>query len=107
MHAPDVETKVRLLLLAPVLEEWVMRAGLQHYLIDQFRQSRCAAKLLPILGSTAIFSILHLAGGWMVVASVFVPGFFLATLYQLTLDWRLCAVTHAVFNGMALTVCMQ
>jgi len=103
----DVTTLLRLLLLAPVLEELIMRAGLQQYLIGQFDAPGIHAKLLPVLLSATAFSVLHVASGWAVVSAVFLPGLLLAMLYQATRDWRLCALTHAVFNGMALGVCMQ
>ncbi len=103
----DMATLLRLLLLAPVLEELVVRAGLQQYLIDRFYEPGKSAKLMPVLLSATAFSSLHLASGWTVVSAVFLPGLLLAMLYQATRDWRLCALTHAVFNGMALGVCMQ
>ena len=107
LWAVDVTTLLRLLLLAPVLEELVVRAGLQQYLIGRFYQSDINAKLTPVLLSATAFSVLHMASGWNVVLAVFLPGLLLAMMYQATRDWRLCALTHAVFNGMALGVCMQ
>ncbi|MES2041052.1 MAG: JDVT-CTERM system glutamic-type intramembrane protease [Pseudomonadota bacterium] len=100
-------TLLRLLLLAPVLEELVVRAGLQQYLTGRFYQSGSYAKLMPVLLSATAFSVLHAASGWAVVSAVFLPGLLLAMMYQATRDWRLCALTHAAFNGMALGVCMQ
>ncbi|MFZ6723131.1 JDVT-CTERM system glutamic-type intramembrane protease MrtJ [Undibacterium sp. Ji49W] len=107
LRAPDVGVLLRLLLLAPVLEELVVRAGLQQYLTGQFRQSGANATWLPVVISATVFSVLHVAAGWTMVAAIFVPGLLLAMLYQWTRDWRLCALMHAVFNGMALGVCMQ
>lgn len=103
----DVTTLLRLLLLAPILEELVVRAGLQQYLIGRFYQSGSYAKLMPVLISATAFSALHMASGWGVVLAVFLPGLLLAMMYQATRDWRLCALIHAVFNGMALGVCVQ
>lgn len=103
----DVITLLRLLLLAPVLEELVVRAGFQQYLIGRFYQPGIYAKLMPVLLSATAFSVLHTASGWVVVSAVFLPGLLLAMMYQATRDWRLCALTHAVFNGMALGVCVQ
>lgn len=107
LWAVDATTMLRLLLLAPILEELVVRAGLQQYLIGRFYQSGINAKLTPVLLSATAFSVLHMASGWVVVLAVFLPGLLLAMMYQATRDWRLCALTHAVFNGMALGVCMQ
>ncbi|MFZ6758233.1 JDVT-CTERM system glutamic-type intramembrane protease MrtJ [Undibacterium sp. Ji50W] len=107
MRAPDVEVLLRLLLLAPVLEELVVRAGLQQYLTGRLRQSGINASWLPVLISATVFSALHVAAGWAMVVATFLPGLLLAMLYQWTRDWRLCALLHAVFNGMALGVCMQ
>lgn len=103
----DAATLLRLLLLAPILEELVVRAGLQQYVIGRFYHSGISAKLMPVLISATAFSVLHMASGWDVVLTVFLPGLLLAMMYQATRDWRLCALTHAVFNGVALGVCMQ
>src|SRR5471032_268824 len=72
---PDVGVWFRLLLLAPLLEEWVVRAGLQEWLIvvtarapatsTRRRSGMSAAPALPVLVSAAAFGLLHLGSGWL------------------------------------------
>jgi membrane protease YdiL (CAAX protease family) len=103
LRAPDAGTALRLLLMAPLLEEWVMRAGVQEYLAT--RGPRWPA--WPPLASTLAFSLLHLGAGWQAALAVTVPGLALALLYQAARDWRICAAMHAAFNGMALLCCIR
>ncbi|MCS0582929.1 JDVT-CTERM system glutamic-type intramembrane protease [Massilia pinisoli] len=101
--APDAAALVRLLLLAPVLEEWVVRAGLQEWLI------RCTdgrARAAPVALSAAAFALLHAGSGWRAVLSVLAPGLVLALLYQHRRDWRLCALAHCGMNALALGGCV-
>ncbi|UGQ46913.1 JDVT-CTERM system glutamic-type intramembrane protease MrtJ [Massilia endophytica] len=99
-HPADL---LRLLLLAPLLEEWIVRAGLQAWLLQRpaFAASYAAAPAL----SAAAFSVLHLGAGWQAAALVFGPGLALGLVYQRWRDWRLCAVLHALFNAAAVSVC--
>jgi membrane protease YdiL (CAAX protease family) len=99
--APDPLTVLRLLLLAPLLEEWIMRAGLQEWLMRRYPK----APLLALLAPAAVFSLLHLGAGPWAAAAVFAPGFALGLLYLRRRDWRLCALLHAFFNLFALTAC--
>lgn len=90
----------RLLLLAPLLEEWIVRAGLQESLLRR----RCHA--LHFLGAPALaFSLLHAASGWQAMAAVFLPGLAFGLVYRRWRDWRLCAFAHALCNGAALGMC--
>ena len=97
--SPDLAALTRLLLLAPVLEEWVVRAGLQEWLI------RRSAPVPPVL-SAAAFALLHLGSGWRAVWLVLAPGLVLALLYQRSRDWRLCALAHCGMNALALGGCV-
>jgi membrane protease YdiL (CAAX protease family) len=97
--APDLAALVRLLLLAPVLEEWVVRAGLQEWLIR--RGSPGAAAL-----SAAAFALLHAGSGWRAVLLVLAPGLALALLYQRCRNWRLCALAHCGMNALAVGGCV-
>jgi|SRR5471032_2822472 len=106
LRAPDSGVCLRLLLLAPVLEEWIMRAGVQEWLILYGRFPGVQAQALPVLLSACVFGLLHLGAGWPVALAVTLPGIALAALYQHMRDWRLCALLHGVFNACALGVCM-
>ena len=101
---PAPADALRLLLLAPLLEEWVIRAGLQEWLA---RRTGTAAPplLLPLLLPAACFGLLHLGGGWSAAAATFWPGLALGLLYRRTRDWRACALVHALMNGCALFFC--
>lgn len=90
----------RLLLLAPLLEELIVRAGLQEWLMR--RGSHAALVLgLPALA----FSLLHVMSGGQAMAAVFLPGLAFGLVYRRWRDWRLCALVHALCNGIALGFC--
>ncbi|WP_371764129.1 JDVT-CTERM system glutamic-type intramembrane protease [Massilia sp.] len=96
--APDAAALARLLLLAPVLEEWVVRAGLQEWLIRR-------SAPVPVIWSAAAFALLHVGAGWHAAALVLAPGLALALLYQRSRDWRWCALAHCGMNALALGGC--
>lgn len=96
---PDLATVARLLLLAPVLEEWIMRAGLQEWLL------RRTSPMAALLASAAVFSTLHLGSGLAAAALVFWPGLLFGVVYQRWRDWRLCVLAHGLCNCFAITVC--
>ena len=100
--APDAAALARLLLLAPVLEEWVVRAGLQEWLI---RHTDGRARAAPVALSAAAFALLHVGAGWHAAALVLAPGLALALLYQRSRDWRWCALAHCGMNALALGGC--
>jgi|GEM_PF-740365 len=115
---PDAGVWFRLLLLAPLLEEWVVRAGLQEWLIVAIARAPAAAPTrwwsgmsvapaLPVLVSAAAFGLLHLGSGWPAALAVTAPGLVLALLYQRGRDWRWCALVHGLFNLFALTFCIR
>lgn len=89
----------RLLLLAPLLEEWIMRAGVHHYLLQRY--SPAAALCL----SSVLFAALHGSAGWQQVALVFWPGLLFGIAYQRWRDWRLCALLHGLSNACAIAFC--
>lgn len=103
LSAPAPADLLRLLLLAPLLEEWIVRAGLQAWLLQR---PRLAGRSLaaPLIAAGA-FSALHLGAGWQAAALVFWPGLVLGLVYQRWRDWRLCALVHAAFNALAVSVC--
>ncbi|WP_371869100.1 JDVT-CTERM system glutamic-type intramembrane protease MrtJ [Duganella margarita] len=90
-----------LLVLSPVLEEVVVRAGLQEWLMRRAPQ----AVAPPVLVSAATFGLLHLRSGWLHALAVIVPGLALALLYQRTRSWCWCAVAHSAMNAFAISVC--
>eukprot|EP01032_Pedospumella_encystans_P003349 gene3349-3954_t len=79
-------------MLAPLLEEWIMRAGVHHYLLQ--RCSPAAALCL----SSVLFAALHGNAGWQQVVLVFWPGLLFGAAYQRWRDWRLCALLHGLSN---------
>jgi membrane protease YdiL (CAAX protease family) len=97
--SPDLAAVLRLLVLAPLLEEWVVRAGLHAWLLP--RSSGAAA----VLASAAAFSALHLGSGLLAAALVFGPGLMFGLAYQRWRDWRLCALLHSACNAWALSMC--
>ena len=109
----DPATLLRLLVLAPLLEEWIVRAGLQEWLMRRYCAAHGvpaagtarAAAALAILAPAAAFSLLHAGAGWFAAAAVFPPGLALSLLYWRWRDWRLCAAAHALCNGYALIFC--
>jgi membrane protease YdiL (CAAX protease family) len=108
--APDAAALVRLLLVAPLLEEWVVRAGLQEWLIRRRSAATPDATYLhpgaiPVVASAIAFALLHLGSGWHAALAVLAPGLALALLYQWRRDWRLCALVHAGMNAVALGGC--
>ncbi|MCE3260984.1 MAG: family intrarane metalloprotease [Pseudoduganella sp.] len=97
--SPDLAAVLRLLVLAPLLEEWVVRAGLHAWLLPR------AGAPLAILASAVAFSALHLHQGVLAAALVFGPGVAFGLAYQRWRDWRWCAVLHSAGNAWALSMC--
>lgn len=100
LYAPSAWDCLRLLLLSPLLEELVVRAGLQEWLMRQRPGSAW-----PVLASAGAFSLLHIGGGWHVALAVLGPGLVLAMLYARTRSWRWCALAHSGMNAFAISVC--
>ncbi|MFS2005981.1 JDVT-CTERM system glutamic-type intramembrane protease MrtJ [Duganella sp. CT11-25] len=101
LQAPDAGVCLRLLLLSPALEECVIRAGLQEWLMRRDTGSG----LRPVAVSVVAFSLLHLGSGWPQALAVATPGLALALLYQRTRSWRWCALAHSAMNAFAISVC--
>lgn len=97
LQAPDAGVWLRLLLLSPVLEECVFRAGLQEWLIRRDTPS--------VLLSAGAFALLHLGSGWPHALAVAAPGLALALLYRRTRNWYGCALAHSAMNAFAISVC--
>ena len=101
LFPPSGQQLLLLLVLSPVLEEIVVRAGVQEWLMRRAPQSR----VWPVLASALVFGLLHLRSGWPHALAVTVPGLALALLYQRTRDWRWCACAHSAMNAFAISVC--
>ena len=97
--SPDPAAVLRLLVLAPLLEEWVVRAGLHAWLLPRYHGA------VAVLASAAAFSALHLGSGPLAAALVFGPGLAFGLVYQRWRDWRLCALLHGACNAWALSMC--
>jgi membrane protease YdiL (CAAX protease family) len=103
--APDGAALVRLLLVAPLLEEWVVRAGLQEWLIRRAARHGTRGDAAPVAWSAAMFGLLHLGSGWHAVLLVLAPGVALGMAYQRWRTWHLCALLHCGLNALALGGC--
>lgn len=90
---------VQLLLVAPLLEEWIVRAGLHTWLLQR------AAPGPAVVASAAAFSALHLGTGAAAALLVFWPGLLFGMAYQRWRDWRLCALLHGLCNALAICAC--
>jgi membrane protease YdiL (CAAX protease family) len=83
-----------LLVLAPVIEEVIFRAGLQETLLR-----RGLRPLLANLATTLAFALLHgLGRSWPLAAAVLLPSLVLGRLYQGTRRLGLVVALHAAMN---------
>lgn len=96
---------LRLLVLAPLLEEWIVRAGVQEWLMRRGARPSLPRFFLQLLLPAVLFSALHWRAGAQVAVQVFLPGLAFGLLYRATRDWRACALAHALSNGAALGYC--
>lgn len=103
--APDPAALGRLIVLSPLLEEWVVRAGVQEWLIRNGQPDQRLAWLSSITLSTAVFGLLHLRAGAPAALRVMGPGLLIGLVYQYRRDWRWCALLHCAFNALALLAC--
>jgi membrane protease YdiL (CAAX protease family) len=83
-----------LLLIAPVLEEFFLRHGLQKGL-GELRLPFYGTLLIPAM----VFGLMHLHRGWALAFMVLPLGVISGVLYQHANSWRKCAVLHAIANG--------
>ena len=85
-----------MLVIAPVLEEWVFRAGLQEWLIR-----RAWRVPVVIAVSAAAFAAAHawVYPGWTWLL-LLMPGAALALLYQRTRSVCWCIGAHSAMNGV-------
>lgn len=97
---------------APMLEEWVLRAGLQEFLMRQasVRWGRSVAGArgvqgLVVLAVAAVFFMLHLGRGVATASMVTPVAVLLGLVYGSTRRWLVCAGVHALGNALAWQVC--
>jgi membrane protease YdiL (CAAX protease family) len=86
---------VLMLLIAPVLEEFFLRHGVQKALQD-VRHSSIKALCVP----AAIFALMHLPRSLALAVCVLPLGLVAGALYQRLQSWRLCALLHSLANGL-------
>jgi membrane protease YdiL (CAAX protease family) len=87
---------VMLVMLAPLLEEIVLRAGLQEELLRRGVSARTA-----ILVSAACFGAAHVAlraDAW--AAAVVIPAAFIGVVYHRERRLGPCVAWHALFNAL-------
>ena len=101
----DIYTLLRLLLLAPLLEEWILRAGLQAYLLGKYGRFGNKALAFALVAPALLFGLLHIREGMLIAALTIIPGLLLGWLFQMTRKWTACALAHAAMNGGALAFC--
>jgi hypothetical protein len=94
-HMPSFNDVLTLVLVAPLGEELVFRAGLQEQL------HRWGAAALPAnLGATAAFALAHaLARSGVLAVAVCVPSLCLGALYAARRRVAPCVAVHAAFNA--------
>lgn len=100
--SPASAATVRLLLLAPLLEEIVLRAGLHEALLRRWpAHGRCTGHALAINAATAcVFAAAHMVlRGGPLAALTAGPALLIGLVYQ---RWRRlipCIALHALFNA--------
>jgi uncharacterized protein len=90
---------VLLLLIAPVFEEYVLRAGLHSRMSGLVR-----AKWLRVGLVAVAFGAIHLPRGWVLAIGVIPAGVLLGWVYERSISWRQCALLHSALNGVWLLV---
>lgn len=91
-HAPW--TALLLLVIAPVLEEVVFRAGLQEALLRRHIHSPTST-----VGTAMAFALMHgLTRSWLLAGWVFVPALVLGALYAHTRRLGPVVVLHSAMN---------
>lgn len=87
-------TCLLLLVIAPVLEEVVFRAGLQDWLLQQHIQAQ-ASNVVTAMA----FALMHgLTRSWLLAAWVFVPALLLGALYAHKRSLAPVVVLHSAMN---------
>jgi membrane protease YdiL (CAAX protease family) len=107
LNTPDVWTLAVLLLLAPAVEETVLRCGLQDGLRWLFAGHR-AAGVIEVSVAAVAFVAMHLGRTpWPATLAWVVPGLVLAVIYFQSRHAVQSILVHASFNLAALIACFQ
>jgi membrane protease YdiL (CAAX protease family) len=86
-----------MLVLAPLLEEAVFRAGLQEVLLRRWH----GLPLLVNAVTAAAFSLAHvIVRGDAAAFAVVLPALLIGAIYQRTRSVTICAAVHAAMNGL-------
>jgi uncharacterized protein len=96
-------------LVAPVLEEFVMRAGLHDAMLRRDRAVRAAysAATAPVqmsgttwrlIALSSAFGLLHLPRGIGLAIAVVPAAMVIGWVYERTRSWTSCALLHATMN---------
>lgn len=103
---PDGGRALLALLLAPLLEEWVLRSGLQKGLAQLGGPAAGAEPGRPVLGvvvSTFAFALIHLDdfswAAWLRCLPWLLPGWVLAWVWCWRQRLSDCVLMHAYFNA--------
>jgi len=94
-----------LFVLAPLLEEWVVRAGLQEALLQRMAPPAGRARLVSVLLASLAFAALHAGRGWGTALMVAPMSLLIGSVYASQRDWRACAALHAAGNLAAWASC--
>lgn len=98
--APPAQA-LALLVVAPVLEEIVFRAGLQNFLLQHLRRHPAFGAHTANLLTALAFAAAHIALRTGLLAGLtFVPALLLGALYQRQRRLVPCIVLHAAFNAI-------
>jgi cytochrome c553 len=83
-----------LLILAPFLEEYVLRAGLHQALLTHVRST-----YLRIILVASVFAAMHIfRGAWWLALALIPTGLAIGWLYERRRMWTHCALMHAALN---------
>ena len=102
-----------LVLCAPLLEEWVLRAGVQEFLLSRPQRAHAGAapalrhRLLSVLATALLFGAGHAGRGWTTAAMVLPMALLIGLVYLQTRDWFCCACAHMAANAYGWLACQS
>jgi membrane protease YdiL (CAAX protease family) len=99
--APSDLGWIRLLVIAPVLEELVFRSGLHEALLRRRETNFLHSPALANAATAAVFSLCHFAFDPSAISVLTViPALAIGWIYQRTRRVLPCIATHAAFNAV-------